>query len=569
MTDLEFRKLMKNNFTRDQIIWFASNGSYNPDNTESEIKADIARQLFDAKMDKTPEQTDKLIKFINGPKQTYDLQSFAQAAGFKDQAIGNKKLTAADQLYASYPNASRADKELWNAGITGVFGEDGLDKLNRVMASEKRNREYAAQKAFDDRPTVTKIIDAIISPRETEARAEGRAPSDTDKALDWTENALMAVPFGTVAKGVSKIARLPRIASKILQGTAYVAGNAGVPHAMEGLDALAYSPEENLDRSQYRESDAILGTLTNVAAPVVAQRTMGRLGKFIPGSKGNTGMSEIQTAQLEQAIADGQWKKPSKQVLDVVTEWNATQDKDRMVYKIMPELEEKAIKEAETGLPVTSDLEISRAQGLFNYVNNQGKNSAQNYLEAGFIQKAADEMGLNTKASLEAALQSSNYLDDVLKFSDDVLKDANFFDKLRVTNPKASVAVDAALEAGKNFVTNKYGSKRDADVILSGVSNMLGSIDPKMNLSKKLADDRKADVDKARTELQKKQVGSLMTDEKLTEEDRKWLGELFKNPKMMEGYGNGNDTRFKNWLLIRGQDILRGTELFKPTYEAE
>ena len=178
-------------------------------------------------------------------------------------------------------------------------------------------------------------------------------------------------------------------------------------------------------------------------------------------------------------------------------------------------------------------------------------------------------MGIDTKQGLEAALESSEFLDDVLDFSDDVLKDANFFDRLRVTNPKTSVAVDAALEAGKNFATNKYGSKRDADVILGGVSRMLGSIDPKLNLSQKLEDDRKADVDKARTELKKKQVGSLMTDEKLTEEDRKWLGELFKNPKMMEGYGNGNDTRFKNWLLIRGQDILRGTELFRPTYEAE
>ena len=160
-------------------------------------------------------------------------------------------------------------------------------------------------------------------------------------------------------------------------------------------------------------------------------------------------------------------------------------------------------------------------------------------------------------------------MDDVLQFSDDVLKDANYFDKLRVTNPKTSVAVDAALEAGKNFVTNKYGSKRDADVILSGVSNMLGSIDPKFNLSKKIEESRKEDVDKVRTELQKSQVGSILKDKTLSDEDRKWLGELFKNPKMMEGYGSGSDTKFKNWLLLRGQDILRGTELYRPTFEVE
>lgn len=563
-------ELLKKTFTQKQINWLAENG-VKVSGTQVEMLADLAQQLHDAKVYDDKDQRVKLVKTINRKGRVYDLQSFATAAGFSDRKIGNKTLTAADQLYAALndPNTPSNLKKNWGVAINDVYGDGGTEFLKRRMEVEKRNREYAAQKAFDDRPTVTKILDAIISPRETEARAEGRAPSDTDKYLDRTENALMAIPLGTGAKVASNLLRLPRTASKILRGAGTAAGTIGVPHAMEGLDALFYSPEENLDRSQYRESDAILGSLTNVAAPVVAQRTMGRLGKFIPGSKGNTGMSEIQMAQLEQAVADGQWKKPSKQVLDVVTEWNATQNKGRMVDKLMPEMHEKVIKESETGLPLATPLEVSRSKGLFNYAESQGKNSAQNYLEAGFIQKAADEMGLTTKESLEAALQSSEFLDDVLQFSDDVLKDANFFDKLRVTNPKASVAVDAALEAGKNFVTNKYGSKRDADVILSGVSNMLGSIDPKMNLSKKLEEDRKADVDKARTELQKKQVGSLMTDDKLTEEDRKWLRELFKNPKMMEGYGNGNDTRFKNWLLIRGQDILRGTELFRPTYEAE
>ena len=564
------KELLRKHFTEEQINWFAEHGS-KVSGTQDEMLAGIAQQLHDAKVYDGKDQRVKLVKTINRKGKVYDLQSFATAAGFSDRKIGDKTITAADQLYVAYndPNTPSNIKKNWGVAINDVYGEGGTEFLKRRMEVEKRNREYAAQKAFDDRSTVNKILDAIIRPRETEARAEGRAPSDKDKALDWTENVLMAVPFGTGAKIVTNRARLPRIASKVIGGAGAAAGLAGVPHAMEGLDALVYSPEENLDRSQYRESDAMLGTLTNVAAPVVMQRTLGRLGKFIPGSKGNTGMSEIQRAQLDQAIADGQWKKPSKQVLDVVTERNATQGKGGMIDKIMPDMHEKIIKEFETGLPLTTVLERSRAKGLINYAEAQGKNSAQNYLEAGFIQKAADEVGLDDAKSLRNALETSSLLDDVLDFYDDVLKDANFFDRLRVTNPKTSVAVDAALEAGKNFATNKYGSKRDADVILSSVSRMLGSVDPKLNLSKKLEDDRKADMDKARTELKKEQVGSLMSDDKLTEEDRKWLGELFKNPKMMEGYGNGNDTRFKNWLLIRGQDILRGTELFRPTYEAE
>ena len=563
-------ELLKKTFTQSQLNWLAKNGT-KVSGTQDEMLSDLAQQLHDARVYDDKDQRVKLVKTINRKGKVYDLQSFATAAGFSDKKIGTKTLTAADQLYAALndPNTPSNIKKNWAVAINDVYGEGGTEFLKRRMEVEKRNREYAAQKAYDNRSTVNKIIDAVISPRGTEARAEGRVPSEKDKLLDRTENVLMALPFSTGAKVLGRVARLPGIASKILNGGAYAAATAGVPHAMEFLDSKAYSPEENLDRSQYRETDALLGSLTNVAAPVVMQRTLGRLGKFIPSKRGSTGMSEIQSAQLEQAIADGQWKKPSKQVLDVVTEWNATQDKGRMVDKLMPDMHEKAMKEAETGLPLATSLEISRSQGLFNYAEAQGKNSAQNYLEAGFIQKAADDLGLDTKESLNAALESSNLLDDVLQFSDDVLKDANFFDKLRVTNPKASVAVDAALESGKNFVTNKYGSKRDADVILSGVSQMLGSIDPKFNLSKKMEESRKEDVDKVRTELQKSQVGSILEDKTLNDEDRKWLGELFKNPKMMEGYGNGSDTKFKNWLLLRGQDILRGTELYRPTFDVE
>lgn len=570
MTDLEFRKLMKDNFTRDQIIWFASNGSYNPDDTEGEIKADVARQLFDAKMDKTPDQTDKLLKFINGPKQTYDLQSFAQAAGFKDLTIGNKKLTAADQFYASYPKASRADRELWNAGITGAFGDDGLDKLNRVMASEGRNREYAAQRKYDERSTVNKIIDAVISPRQAEARAEGRVPSDTDELLDRTENVLMALPLTTGAKVIGRMARVPRIASKILNGGgAYAAATVGVPHAMEALDAAFYDPEENLDRSTYRESDAVLGSLTNVVAPKALSLKTSKIGRYLPWNKGKPGMSEVGKAQIDQAIADGLWTKPDKETVKAVKQYNSLQTHGGEVDKVMPEFHENLISEMETGVPTNSLLDKSRASGIIKYADKNASNNAQDYIEAGFVQKAADDMDYKgTKQILDGMAETENF-DDIIRLSDQVLKDANPMDLLRYRNPKMATAVDAALEAGKNWGVNKYGSKRDADIILSGVSRMLGSIDPSLNLSKMLEDSRKKDIENQRNEVKKSQAKQILDTQKLEAEDREWLNKLIKNPKMMEGYGEGSSSKFKNWLLLRGQDILRGTELFRPTYEVE
>ena len=518
MTDLEFRKLMKDNFTRDQIIWFASNGSYDPENTEGEIKADVARQLFDAKMDKTPDQTDKLLKLINGPKQTYDLQTFAQAAGFKDQTIGKKKLTAADQFYASYPNASRADRELWNAGITGVFGEDGLDKLDRVMASEKRNREYDAKKKFDERNVVSKIFDAVVSPRQSEALAEGREPSDTDRYLDRTENVLMALPFMTGAKILGTLPRLPGIASKILRGGAYAAGTVGVPHAMEFLDSQMYSPEENLDRSIYSEGDAFIGSLTNAAAPLIANRTLGRLGRFFPGSKGKSGLDDITKAQIDQAIKDGQWKKPSKETLKTVTEFNDIQNRGNAIESAMPGTHERLTKELETGVPTRSVLEMSRGRGIYDYVSSN-PNKAQNYIEAGFVQKASEDLGQPVGELLE-----SGYADDILDFAE-TFKDANMFDFLRYKNPNASKVVDASLESVGNYAKNKYGSKRDADVILNGLSKLGASAD--LDFSKMLKDAKEEAKKEASTNLKKAQAAQILnTGKTLTEEDKGWLKKL-------------------------------------------
>lgn len=562
MTDLEFRKLMKDNFTRDQIIWFASNGSYNPDNTEGEIKADVARQLFDAKMDKTPDQTDKLLKLINGPKQTYDLQTFAQAAGFKDQTIGKKKLTAADQFYASYPNASRADKELWNAGITGVFGDDGLDKLDRVLASEKRNREYDAKRKFDNRSTVSKIFDAVVAPRQTEARLDGREPSDTDKYLDRTENVLMSLPFMTGAKVISNIPKIPRLASLVLKGGGYAAANAGVPHAMEWLDSKFYTPEENVDRSIYSEGDAAIGTMTNIAAPYVLNRLLrGKLGRFVPeGVKGETpGLSETEFAQVKNAMGS-EWKKPSKATQIAVKEFNRRQNAGSIIDAAMPEFHEGIEKYTNT------PLEWARAQAIAKQPRKS--NAVQDYLEAGFVEKAAEDHGLEPYKVLAEAGDQLEYLSDVLDFSDDVLKNADVFDLIKLKYPKVGTAAKGVAEGAGNFVTNKYGSKRDADIILGSVSRLGAGYG--LDVSKKIKEAKDKAVEEARTELKKSQAAQILsTDKTLTEEDKDWLAKLAKKPNIIEGYGEGGSTKFKNWFLVRGQDILRGTELFRPTYDVE
>lgn len=555
-------ELLRQSFTQDQRNWLVEHGNLDVKGTRDEKLSALAQQLHDARIYDNVDQRVKLVKIINRKGKVYDLQSFATAAGFTDQKIGNKTLTAGDQLYAAYNDPKTPDniKRNWNVAINDVYGPGGTEFLRRRLEVEKRNREYDAQRKFDNRSTVNKILDAVVSPRQSEALAEGREPSDTDRYLDLTENVLMALPFTTGAKILGSLPRVPGIASKILRGGAFAAGTAGVPHTMEFLDSQFYTPEENLDRSIYSEGDAAIGSLTNLAAPYIANRTVSKLGRFFPRSKGTSGLDDITKAQIDQAVKDGQWEKPSKETLKSVTEFNDRQARGNAVESAMPGTHEKVAKQLETGVPTRSVLEMSRGKGIGNYVSSN-PNKAQNYIEAGFIQKTSEELGMPVNQLLE-----SGYADDILDFAE-TFKDANFFDLLRYKNPNASKVVDAAMESVGNYATNKYGSKRDADVILNGLSKLGASAD--LDVSKMLKDAKEEAKKEASTELKKSQAKQILDTQKLDAEDREWLNKLIKNPKMMEGYGEGSSSKFKNWLLIRGQDILRGTELFRPSYEVE
>jgi hypothetical protein len=51
----------------------------------------------------------------------------------------------------------------------------------------------------------------------------------------------------------------------------------------------------------------------------------------------------------------------------------------------------------------------------------------------------------------------------------------------------------------------------------------------------------------------------------LSEEDREWMSKIAQNPDIVKGAGEGNSSKFRNWYLMRGMDLMRGTELFRPT----
>jgi hypothetical protein len=185
------------------------------------------------------------------------------------------------------------------------------------------------------------------------------------------------------------------------------------------------------------------------------------------------------------------------------------------------------------------------------------------------IENKGLDNGLGTSAGLllEGAKSSDKVhgqVKDILNFSRE-LQNADFSDMLRYRNPNLYKAAEMA----ETWGVNKYGSKRDADMMTGQVSRMLGGISPSLNISKALEESKAKAVNDVLEGVKKSQASRILGQEGLSDEDRDWMRKIAENPGIVKGLGEGSSTKFKNWFLLRGQDLLRGTELFRPTPAVE
>lgn len=608
--------LESNGFTPEQIIWYANYGKP-VSGTDDQIVADVARQLFDAGEYADEKEFKELVQKIKAVKQTYDLASLATAAGVS----ADSARTASKILVDDYYKVPQSERDLWNAGVNLEYGPDGSEKMLRVIEAEKRNREYADRHKVG---TAAKVLGTIFAPRSLEAIESGQAEGWKDAllskhgALDLGENVLMALPFGGWAGLISKGARGAKAAKAAASA---ILGAAAAPHAVEAMDWAAYhnTPEQNPDRAVYSEGDALLGTATNLVAPWVLGEIGTGMGKWFgygnAANKGAPGVSEQTLDILKDMKKTGEWEKPSKESIEAVRTINGTMSREEAAASvgatqfadasakeaqanslrlqagdivesgkivdnaplIKHKLKEadKLDKEAETlrnkKMTKLEEARVSRA------MEGAPRNDARDYIEAGFLEKRArdiekdlrdDGMGNSVGELLELAKSSDKYKDkisDILRFVNE-FQNANYMDYLTLKNPALKHAGDAV----KTWMVNKYGSNRDADVLTGQASRLLAVIDPRLNISQILAEKKQEAVDRKVRDVQKSQAGQILSmDKTLTDEDRYWMNKIKDNPSIVNGIGEGNSPRFRNWFLLRGQDIMRGTSLFRPTPSAE
>ena len=610
-------KFLENNgFTPEQRTWYANHGKP-VSGTNDQMVADVARQLFDANVYANEKQVNDLVRKIKAVSQTYDLESLATAAGVSADSARTASKILADDYY----KVPQSERDLWNAGVNLEYGPGGSEKMRRVIDAEKRNREYADRHKIG---TAAKVLGTIFAPRSLEAIQSGQAEGWKDAllskhgALDLGENVLMALPFGGWAGIISKGARGAKAAKAAASA---VLGAAAAPHAVEAMDWAAYhnTPEQNPDRAVYSEGDAFLGTGTNLVAPWVLGEIGNSLGKWLgyrnAANEGSQGVSQKTLDILKDMKKTGEWVKPSKESIDAVSTINGTLSREEAAASvgvsqfadasakeaqanslrlqaadiaesghivdnaplIKHKLKEadKLDKEAETlrnkNMTKLEEARVSRA------MEGAPRNDARDYIEAGFLEKRArdiekdgldDGMGMSVGELLELAKSSDKYkykISDIMRFGNE-FQNANYMDYLSLKNPALRQAADAA----ETWIVNKYGSKRDADLLTGQASRLLAAIDPRLNMSNLLAEKKQEAVKRKVRDVQKSHAGRILSvDKTLTEEDRDWLKKIQDNPSIVTGIGEGNSARFRNWFLLRGQDIMRGTSLFRPTPSVE
>ena len=612
--------LENNGFTPEQITWYANYGKP-VSGTNDQMVADVARQLFDANVYENEKQVNDLVRKIKAVSQTYDLASLATAAGISADSARTASKILADDYY----KVPQSERDLWNAGVNLEYGPGGSEKMLRVIDAEKRNREYADRHKIG---TAAKVLGTIFAPRSLEAIQSGQAEGWKDAllskhgALDLGENVLMALPFGGWAGLISKGARGAKAAKAAASA---VLGAAAAPHAVEAMDWAAYhnTPEQNPDRAVYSEGDALLGTGTNLVAPWALGEIGTGLGKWVgyrnAANEGAQGVSQQTLDILKDMKKTGEWVKPSKESVEAVSTINGTLSREEAAASVgATQFAEASTKEAQANslrlqagdlaesgkildnaplikhklkeadkldkeaealrnkkMTKLEEVRVSRA------MEGAPRNDARDYIEAGFLEKRVSDLkkdllddglddgkGMSVGELLELSKSSDKYKDkisDIMRFGNE-FQNADYMDYLSLKNP----ALRHASNAVKTWFVNKYGSKRDVDVLTGQASRLLAAIDPRLNISEVLAEKKQEAVDRKVRDVQKSQAGQILSmDKTLTDEDRYWMKKIQDKPSIVTGIGEGNSARFRNWFLLRGQDIMRGTSLFRPTPSVE
>lgn len=568
-------ELIRKNFTREQIDWLAQHGKPTSRLTQAQSAAELAEQLFNAGVYKNDKEMQSLQKIIGGSIPTVDLQSLGQAAGFTDIKEGDKTVTAGDQFYDAYfgGEKDKNKRDLWQARIADAYGnESGWKNAKKVLEGESRNRMEAQiakdrEELFDSMPG-SSIVE-LFRPRAAKAMKEGRDPTWRENLGDIGEQALYAMPVGRAAGAVTGAARvLPGAARGAVKVLANVAAQGAAPLAVSVMD-------DRLGNKEFDKTDVGIGTATNLGVNKGLARVLGpayqlAMGKvrgrlpegvvrFLEGGE----PAETKAKNLVQEAYDKLKKHYAESNEDYLRKIAKGETPDRLSdeelkrYMNIAHLgdyvkEYRGLIQDQMGNLLKGETPMAGKKGVASLIGKDPTwqidlESAQNQKKS--FDRMLEDLIFSTVNSREATAAIAK--DPILS-------------SLFYRPSKREIANDLAGEMIQTYAVNKMGSDKDASIIGAAIP---GGLNVK-EIRKEQANERE----------QKRQAGAAKVlgswagqQQGLTKEDQDFLGLIARKPEVIQGYGEGNSPRFRNWFLLRGQDLLResGSDLFRPAFTTE
>lgn len=571
-------------FTQDQIDWLTRNNAKPVGNSDAEVIANYAKMLWDARKWQGNEGAFKLNKLIQAPQAVYTLQGLAEAAGFSDRQEGDKKISASKQFLDAYfgGEKDKGTRERWRTSIVDKYGEGAWAKAQKVINRAETDRMNAGIKealrkeidpSFSEASIpkwLTSAAMGLFTPRRKQAFLEGRDPRWTETLGDIGQAALYSAPVGKIAQGVKALTGTG-VASKILGN---LAAQSAAPSAVVGMDKVLGNKDYTLDEGLI---EALIGTGTNLGVNKGLAMMLGPA--FQLGMGKVRGRAPQWLIDLLEGTAPARERSQEK-IEDAVT----------LLKKHYGESSGEQLHRVGRGNSPTSlsANELKNAQDLVevgDYIKQKGNKDNLSYALNDFInankaqvRAVVDRIGKDPLWQIDTPTLDSwkKPLNEAIKdvihkvpttpqteaLERAITSDPELLSLFYSRTPREAFN-DVAGDAIKTWAVNRYGSDKDASYALRAT----GAGTKVEDIRKELAQEKKeragkvaaarilGDLEKAGTEL--------------TEEDTKWLKKIEQNPGMVQGYGEGNTPSFRNWMLLRGSDLLSGTPLYRPAFSAE
>ena len=584
MTEKEFNELLNKNFEPEQVRWLKRNRVKAVGSSDVEIIANYAKVLWDNREWYGKEGALKLNKLIQAPLAVYTLQGIAEAAGYSDKQDGDDKVRASEQFLEDYfgGEKDKGTRERWQTSIVDKYGEGSWKKAKKVIQRAKidlMNADIADARRKEIDPTwseasfpkwLTSAAMGLFTPRRKQAFLEGRDPKWTETLGDIGQAALYSAPVGKIAQGVKAVMG-PGVASTILGN---LVAQSVAPAAVVGMDkALGnkdYTPVEAL-------VETLIGTGTNLGVG------KGLAAMFGPAYQLYTGKVRGDTPKWLIDFLEGTApaRERSQEKID---------DAIALLKKHYAETPGEQLHRVGRGnSPTTiSANELQKTRDLVevgDYLKQKGnKDNLSDALDDYIKANNAQVKGVVKRIGKDPLYQlDTQTIDSWKKPLDKAIK--GVIGKSPVTNQTKAlkraltsdpellslfyrrtpreVFNDVAADAIKTWAINRYGSDKDASLALRA-TGVNANVD---ELRKEQAKENKERAQKASAS---RILGDLeKAGTELTEEDTKWLKKIEQNPGMVQGYGEGNTPAFRNWMLLRGSDLLSGTPLYRPTFEVK